>query len=86
MRNISLFVEDNAHEAFLSSILQRFASEYDVEIDLKSHSVRGGRGKVITELRQYQQDLQRVEQIDKSIERLLKALQRQFRIWQQTEN
>jgi len=31
-------------------------------------------------------DLQRVEQIDKSIERLLKALQRQFRIWQQTEN
>lgn len=198
MRNISLFVEDNAHEAFLSSILQCFASEYDVEIDLKSHSVRGGRGKVITELRQYQQDLQRnradlpdlivvgtdsnctgflerereinqvisdfiglvisavpephierwllldseafktvfgkgcpapdqkcerdrykrllleaihgagvipilggiehaadivnamdlqrVEQIDKSIERLLKALQRQFRIWQQTEN
>ncbi len=46
MRNISLFVEDNAHEAFLSSILQRFASEYDVEIDLKSHSVRGGRGSV----------------------------------------
>ena len=39
MRNISLFVEDNAHEAFLGSILQRFASEYDVEIDLKSHSV-----------------------------------------------
>ncbi len=37
MRNISLFVEDNAHEAFLSSILQCFASEYDVEIDLKSH-------------------------------------------------
>ncbi len=31
-------------------------------------------------------DLQRVAQMDRSIDRLLRALQRQFRIWQQTED
>ena len=59
MRNINLFVEDQAHEVFLSTILQRFSSKYDVVIKLKPVSVRGGHGKVITELKQYQQDLER---------------------------
>ena len=31
-------------------------------------------------------DLQRMAQNDRSIRRLLEALQRQFRIWQQTED
>ena len=59
MHNISLFVEDYAHEIFLNAVLQRFASKYGMEINLKAHSVRGGHGKVIAELKQYQQDLQR---------------------------
>lgn len=59
MRNISLFVEDIAHEDFLTALIRRFASEYNVEINIKASSVRGGRGKVITELTQYKQDLQR---------------------------
>ena len=45
MRNISLFVEDYAHEMFLTALVQRLA-----------------------------------------FEKLLRALQRQFRIWQQTED
>lgn len=59
MRNISLFVEDYAHEVFLTALVERIASKYNVEINLSTPTVRGGHGKVITELKQYQQDLQR---------------------------
>lgn len=58
MHNISLFVEDRAHENFLTALIQRLADEYNVKIDIKASSVRGGHGKVITELRQYLRDLQ----------------------------
>ena len=58
MRNISLFVEDRAHEVFLTALIQRLADEYNVKINIKASSVRGGHGKVITELRQYLRDLQ----------------------------
>ena len=58
MHNISLFVEDRAHENFLTALIQRLADEYNVKIDIKTSSVRGGHGKVITELRQYLRDLQ----------------------------
>ena len=58
MRNINLFVEDVAHEDFLTALIRRFASEYNIEINIKASSVRGGHGKVITELRQYLRDLQ----------------------------
>lgn len=54
-----MFVEDQAHEVFLVAILQRFSSKYNVAVKLKSISARGGRGKVISELKQYQNDLQR---------------------------
>ena len=57
MRNISLFVEDTAHEDFLVALVQRVANAYNIEIKVKVSSVRGGHGVVITELRQYQQDL-----------------------------
>lgn len=59
MRNINIFVEDQAHEVFLVAILQRFSLEYNVAVQTKSISARGGRGKVISELKQYQNDLQR---------------------------
>ena len=59
MRNINLFVEDEAHEDFLTAMVQRFADDYSIEIIIKASSVRGGHGKVIAELKQYQRDLQR---------------------------
>ena len=58
MRNINLFVEDVAHEDFLTALIQRFADAYIVEVNIKASSVRGGRGTVITELKQYLRDLQ----------------------------
>ena len=58
MRNINLFVEDIAHEDFLVALIQRLANEYNVEINIKTSIVRGGRGTVITELKQYLRDLQ----------------------------
>lgn len=58
MHNISLFVEDRAHENFLTALIQRLADEYNVKINIKASSVRGGHGKVITELKQYLRDLQ----------------------------
>lgn len=59
MRNINIFVEDQAQEVFLVAILQRFSLEYNVGVKTKSINARGGRGKVISELKQYQNDLQR---------------------------
>ena len=59
MRNINLFVEDVAHEDFLTALIKRLADEYNVEINIKTSNVRGGHGTVITELKQYVQDLQR---------------------------
>ena len=58
MYNISLFAEDEAHEDFLAALVYRLADDYHVKINLTSHSVRGGHGKVISELERYQQDLQ----------------------------
>ena len=58
MRNINLFVEDVAHEDFLTALIQRLADAYNIEINIKASSVRGGHGKVITELKQYLRDLQ----------------------------
>ena len=36
MRNINLFVEDVAHEDFLTALIQRLAHEYNVEINIKA--------------------------------------------------
>lgn len=57
MYNISLFVEDEAHEDFLTALVQRLADTYQVEVHLLPYSVRGGRGKVINALKRYQQEL-----------------------------
>lgn len=57
MYNISLFVEDEAHEDFLTTLVQRLADTYQVEVHLLPYSVRGGRGKVINALKRYQQEL-----------------------------
>lgn len=49
MRNINIFVEDQAQEVFLVAILQRFSFKYNVAVKPKSVSARGGIGKVIKE-------------------------------------
>ena len=59
MRNINLFVEDVAHEDFLDGTASKdWLMTYNIKINIKPSSVRGGHGKVITELRQYMRDLQ----------------------------
>ena len=58
MRNINVFVEDTAHEDFLTALIQRLADSYNIEINIRLSSVRGGHGKVIMELEQYLRDLQ----------------------------
>ena len=58
MYNISLFAEDEAHEDFLTTLAQRFAETYRVEIAMTTYSVSGGYGRVISELKQYHRDLQ----------------------------
>ena len=62
MRNINLFVEDVAHEDFLTALIKRLANASNVEISIKTSSVRGGHGMVITELKQYLRDLQRYKE------------------------
>ena len=58
MRDINLFVEDVAHEDFLTALIQRLADAHNIEINIKLSNVRGGHGKVITELKQYLRDFQ----------------------------
>ncbi len=44
------------------ALVQRLANEYNIKIDIKTSSVRGGHGTVITELKQYLRDLQRYKE------------------------
>ena len=58
MRKISLFVENAVYENFLVALVQRVAKAYSIEINIKVSNVRRGHEDVISELKQYQQDLQ----------------------------
>ena len=117
MRNISLFVEDQAHQDFLTILTQQLIERwllldsaafrkvfgkgcptpdqkcerdrykrlllnaiYEAGIDPSSTDL-----EYIADLVS-EMNLQRMEQIDSSIGRLLEALQRQFRIWQQADS
>ncbi len=59
MREIVFFVEDTGHETVLSSFVQRFASQYNVQIEIINRSVTGGHGRVISELKKYLHELER---------------------------
>jgi len=59
MIEVSLFAEDFGHEAFLTALIERIAAELGREVSVHARSVRGGRGKALTELRQYVADLER---------------------------
>jgi len=58
MREVALFVEDFAHEQFLSALLKRLAAEYGVPVKLDWRNARRGHGAVIRELKQFMRDLQ----------------------------
>jgi hypothetical protein len=58
MYEVYLFVEDDGHETFLSALIKRVAKEYNIDVSIKPSSVRGGHGKVISELKDFLQDLE----------------------------
>ncbi|MCF6289827.1 MAG: DUF4276 family protein [Desulfobacterales bacterium] len=57
MRRIILFVEDYGHEAFITSVIQRFAKEQDKAVKIIPLSARGGHGKAVAELKSYLREL-----------------------------
>jgi hypothetical protein len=52
---VDLFVEDRAHEEFISRMLQRLARENEQPITTRIRAARGGHGRVLQELTLYQQ-------------------------------
>jgi hypothetical protein len=59
MAEIVLFAEDFGHEEFITPLIQRIAEDAGVQATIHPRSVRGGRGKVLSELKQYLSDLER---------------------------
>lgn len=59
MREIVLFAEDHAHQAFLESLVKRLAAEQAIDIKLVCLNARRGHGAVIKELKQFLRDLRR---------------------------
>lgn len=57
MRDITLFGEDNAHQAVVGALVQRLANDDDLPIHLDWRSATRGRGRVVQELRRYLTDL-----------------------------
>jgi hypothetical protein len=53
MRSISLFAKDFGHEAVLVPIIDRVAAQYEVKAKVRPVSVRGGFGRVASELKEY---------------------------------
>ena len=59
MRDIALFVEDDAHQQVIGALVRRIAAERDVSVRLDWRSAVGGYGRVVTELGDYMRDLKR---------------------------
>ena len=59
MREIALFVEDNAHRQVVGALLQRMANESGIAVRLDWRSAIRGHGRVVRELKQYLRDLAR---------------------------
>jgi hypothetical protein len=56
---VDVFVEDHAHEAFLVPILRRIAEEEKIVVMPRVRSGRGGHGRALTELKLYQDLMQK---------------------------
>ena len=50
MREIALFVEDNAHQQVIGALIQRIAKEYHVAVRLDWRTVTSGYGRVVREI------------------------------------
>lgn len=59
MREIALFVEDNAHQKVIGALAQRVALECNVHVELRWHTAVGGYGRVIDNYRRFLRDLRR---------------------------
>ena len=59
MREIALFVEDDAHRKVIETLVHRIAGEYGVRVQLDWRNAIGGYGRVIAELDDYLRDLKR---------------------------
>ena len=59
MREIALFVEDNAHQQIIGALIQRMAEEYGIAVRLHWHSATRGYGRVVWEFKEFQRDLNR---------------------------
>ena len=46
---VDLFVEDRAHEEFLTPLLRRVANEESVEVQIRVRSARGGHARAVAE-------------------------------------
>ena len=57
MREVALFVEDNAHRQVVGALLRRLAAESEVAVRLDWRNAVGGRGRVAEELKRYLNDL-----------------------------
>lgn len=57
MHEISLFVEDSAHQRVIGALVQRIADDLDVAVRFDWRNAAGGHGQVVTEFRRYVRDL-----------------------------
>jgi hypothetical protein len=57
MREVSLFVEDFAHQQIIDALVQRLADEAGIAVRLNWRSATRGYGKVVEELKHYLRDL-----------------------------
>ncbi len=62
MRDIRLFGEDLGHEVVLKALIKRVAQEANIACEtfkISEGSVRGGKGKMLTQLEEYLRDMKR---------------------------
>ena len=59
MREIALFVEDDAHRLFVGALVERIAQKRGIGIRLDWRNATGGHGKVAQEFARYARDLER---------------------------
>jgi hypothetical protein len=57
MHNIDLFVEDFGHEVVLKALVERVALQQGVSVTIRPKSVRGGHGKMMSELKQFVREI-----------------------------
>ncbi len=59
MREIVLFVEDDAHQKIIGGLVQRRAIDHSISVKLNWLNAEGGHGRVIQVLRAYMRDMAR---------------------------